>query len=117
MTILDLVLEAYGIVGTGFSIAGGIAAAIKKYYKTTVEELFKKSFVNVVKRNASNFADLTDPKTVDVDENLLDSVITSFKDDDIVTFTQLNGSEKIAKITTLFRNCIIVPSNASLRKR
>ena len=41
MTILDLVLEAYGIVGTGFSIAGGIASAIKEYYKTTAEDLFK----------------------------------------------------------------------------
>ena len=111
MTILDLVFTAYNIVGTGFSIAGGIDPAIKKYYKTTAEELFKKSFVKVVKRYASDFADLTDPKTVDVDENLLDSVITSFKDDDIVQLTQLNGSEKIAKITTLFRNCIIVPNH------
>lgn len=111
MTILDLVFTAYNIVGTGFSIAGRIASAIKKYYKTTAEELFKKSFVNVVKRNASNFADLTEPKTVDVDENLLDSVITSLKDDDIATFTQLNESEKIAKITTLFRHCIMVPNH------
>ena len=111
MTILDLVFTAYNIVGTGFSIAGGINQAIKKYYKTTAEELFKKSFVKVVKRYASDFADLTDPKTVDVDENLLDSVITSLKDDDIVQLTQLNGSEKIAKITTLFQNCIIVPNH------
>ena len=111
MTILDLVFTTYNIVGPGFSIAGGIDPAIKKYYKTTAEELFKKSFVKVVKRYASDFADLTDPKTVDVDENLLDSVITSFKNDDIVTFTQLNASEKIAKITTLFRHCIIVPKH------
>ena len=111
MTILDLVFTAHNIVGTGFSIAGGINQAIKKYYKTTAEELFKKSFVKVVKRYASDFADLTDPKTVDVDENLLDSVITSLKDDDIVQLTQLNGSEKIAKITTLFQNCIIVPNH------
>ncbi len=111
MTILDLVFTAYNIVGTGFSIAGGIDPAIKKYYKTTAEELFKKSFVKVVKRYASDFADLTDPKTVDVDDNLLDSVITSFKNDDIVTFAQLNASEKIAKITTLFRHCIIVPKH------
>ena len=111
MTILDLVFTAYNIVGTGFSIAGGIDSAIKKYGKTTAEELFKESFVKMVKRYTSDFADLTDPKTVDVDENLLDSVITSFKDDDIVTFAQLNASEKIAKITTLFRNCIIVPNH------
>ena len=111
MTILDLVFTAYNIVGTGFSIAGGLDPAIKKYCKTTAEELFKKSFVRAVKQNASEFADQTDPKTVDVDENLLDSVITSLKDDDIVTFTRLNESEKIAKITTLFRNCIIVPNH------
>ena len=111
MTILDLVFTAYNIVGTGFSIIGGINHAIKHFCKTTAEELLKKSFVKVVKQYASDFADQADPKTVDVDENLLDSVITSFKDDDIVTFAQLNASEKIAKITTLFRHCIIVPNH------
>ncbi len=110
MTILDLVFTAYNIVGTGFSIAGGINPAIKKYYKTTAEELFKKSFVKVVKQYASDFADLTDPKTVDVDPNTLDNAIASLKDTDEVQFTQLNESEKIAKIATLFRNCIIVPN-------
>ena len=111
MTILDLVFTAYNIIGTGFSIAGGIDPAIKKYYKTTAEELFKASFVKVVKQYASDFADQTDPKAVEVDSNLLDKVMTSLKDDDIVQLTQLNGSEKIAKITTLFRNCIIVPNH------
>ena len=111
MAILDLVFTAYNIVGTGFSIAGGINPAIKKYYKTTAEELFKESFVKVVKQCASNFADQTDPKTVEVDSNLLDEVITSLKDDDIVQLTRLNESEKIAKITTLFQNCIIVPNH------
>lgn len=111
MTILDLVFTAYNIVGTGFSIAGGIDPAIKKYYKTTAEELFKKSFVTVVKRYASEFADQTDPKTVEVDSHLLDKVITSLKDDDIVQFTRLNESEKFAKITILFRHCIIVPNH------
>ena len=111
MVILDLVFTAYNIVGTGFSIAGGINPAIKKYYKTTAEELFKKSFVRMVKQNASEFADQTDPKTVEVDSNLLDKVITSLKDDDIVQLTRLNESEKIAKITTLFRHCIIVPNH------
>ena len=72
MTILDLVFAAYNIVGTGFSIAGGIAPAIKKYYKTTAVELFKKSFVKVVKQYASDFADQTDPKTVEVDQNPLE---------------------------------------------
>ena len=111
MVILDLVFTAYNIVGTGFSIAGGINPAIKKYYKTTAEKLFKKSFDKVVKQYASDFADLTDPKTVAVDQNTLDNVIASLKDDDIVQLTQLKQSEKIAKITTLFQNCIIVPNH------
>ena len=111
MTILDLVFTAYNIVGTGFSIAGGIDPAIKKYYKTTAEELFRKSFVKVVKQCASDFADQTDPKTVDVDPYTFDNVMASLKDADEVQFTQLNESEKIAKITTLFRNCIIVPNH------
>lgn len=109
MGILDLVFTAYNIVGTGFSIAGGIAPAIKKYYKTTAEDLFKKSFDKVVKQCASDFADLTDPKTVEVDHHTFDNVIASLKDDNIVQLTQLKQSEKIAKITTLFRHCIIVP--------
>ena len=111
MTILELVFTAYSLVGTGFSIAGGINHAIKHFCQTTAEDLFKKSFVNVVKRNASNFADQADPKTIEVDSNLLDKVINSLKDDDIVQLTQLNESEKIAKITTLFQNCIIVPNH------
>ena len=111
MTILDLVFNAYNIVGTGFSIIGGINHAITHFCQTTAEELFKQSFVKVVKRYASDFADQTEPKTVEVDSNLLDKVITSLKNDDIVQFTQLNESEKIAKITTLFRNCVIVPNH------
>ena len=67
MTVLGLVFKAYNIVGTGFSIIGGINHAIKHFCQTTAEELFKKSFVKVVKQYASDFADLTDPKTVKVD--------------------------------------------------
>lgn len=111
MTILDLVFAAYNIVGTSSSIVGGINHAIKHFCQTTAEELFKKSFVKVVKQYASDFADLTDPKTVEVDPDTFDNVIASLKDADEVQFTQLNGSEKIAKITTLFRNCIIVPNH------
>ena len=110
MTILGLALLTYNIVGTGFSIVNGINHAIRHFCQTTAEDLFKKSFEKVVKKHASDFADLTDPKTVDVDENLLDNVITSLKDEDEVQFTQLFESEKIAKITTLFRDCIIVPN-------
>ena len=111
MTILNLAFTAYNVVGTGFSIIGGINHAIKHFCQTTAEEFFKKSFVKVVKQYASDFADLTDPKTVRVDSDTFDSVIASLKDADEVQFTQLNGSEKIAKITTLFQNCIIVPNH------
>jgi tetratricopeptide (TPR) repeat protein len=111
MTILALVLKAYNIVGTGFSIAGGINHAIKHFCQTTAEELFKESFDKVVKRYASDFADLTDPKTVEVDHHTFDNVIASLKDVDEIQFTRLNESEKIAKITTLFQNCIIVPNH------
>ncbi len=111
MTILDLVFTAYNIIGTGFSIAGGINHAIQHLCETTAEDLFKKSFDKVVKQYASDFADQTDPKTVEVDSNLLDKVITSLKDVDEVQFAQLYESEKIAKITTLFQNCIIVPNH------
>ena len=111
MTILDLVFTAYNIVGTGFSIAGGINHAIKHLCKTTAEELFKESFVKVVKQYASDFADQTAPKKVEVDHHTFDNVIASLKDTDEVQFTQLNESEKIAKITTLFHKCIIVPNH------
>ncbi len=111
MTILGLVFITYNIVGTGFSIAGGINHAIEKCRNTTAEKLFKKSFVKVVKQYASYFADQTDPKKVDVDENLLDDIIASLKDIDEIQFTRLNESEKIAKSTTLFQNCIIVPNH------
>ena len=111
MIILDLVFSVYGIVGTGFSIAGGINHAIRHFCKTTAEDLFKKSFVKVVKQNASEFADQTDPKNVNVDEHLLDNVMASLKDVDEVQFTKLKQSEKIAIITTHFKNCFIVPNH------
>ena len=111
MTILGLVLKAYNIVGTGFSIIGGINHAIKHFSQTTAEKLFKKSFVKVVKQYASDFADLTDPKTVKVDPNTFDNVMASLKDADELQFAELYESEKIAKITILFRNCISVPNH------
>ena len=111
MTILDLVFKAYNIVGTGFSIIGGINHAIKHLCQTTAEELFKKSFVKVVKQYASDFADLTDPKTVKVDPDTFDNVMVFLKDADELQFAELYESEKIAKITTLFQNCIIVPNH------
>ena len=111
MAILDVVFTAHNIVDTGSSIIGGINLAIQHFCKTTAEELIKKSFDKIVKQYASDFADLTDPKSVAVDHHTFDNVIASLKDVDEVQFTQLNESEKIAKITTLFQNCIIVPNH------
>ena len=111
MEILGLVFKAYNIVGTGFSIISGINHAIEHFCKTTAEKLFKKSFDKVVNQCASDFADQTDPKTVRVDPDTFDNVIASLKDADEVQFTQLSESEKIVKITTLFRPCIIVPDH------
>ncbi len=115
MEILNLAFSVYNIIGTGFSIVDGINFALKRSHKTTAEKLFKKSFVEAVNQHASDFADLTDPKKVDVDTAELDKIIASLKDVDEVQFTQLNESEKIAKITTLFHYCLIVP-NHSLTK-
>ena len=112
MTILDLVFKAYNIVGTGFSIAGGINHAIKHLCNTTAEELFKKSFVKVVKQYASDFADQTDPKTVEVDPHTFDNVMASLKDADEAQFTQLHESEKIAKITTLYLRAVVNPQSS-----
>ena len=111
MDILGLILNAFNNVGSGISIISGIYQAINKYHKITAEDLFKKSFVREVKQNATTFADQTDLKTVDVDENLFDDVIASLKDEDEVQFAKLDENEKIAKITTLFRKCIIIPKH------
>lgn len=111
MEILGLVFTAYNIVGTGFSIIGGLNHAINKYYKTTAEDLFRKSFVKIVKQCAPNFVDLTDPETIEVDHHTFDNVIDSLKNDDIAQLTELNDNEKLEKITTLFRDCIIVPNH------
>ncbi len=111
MEILSLLFLTYNLAGTGFSIAGGINPAIKKYYKTTAEELFKKSFEKVIKQYASDFADLTDPKEVKVDPDTFDNVIASLKKVDEVQFTKLNQSEKIARLTSLLRPCIIAPNH------
>ena len=44
MTILDLVFNAYNIIGTGFSIIGGINHAIKKSLQNYCRGAFQKVF-------------------------------------------------------------------------
>ena len=111
MTILEFVLIAK-VAGTAASIVGGIDVALRRFCKCTAEDLFKKCFVAAVKRNASNLANLTaaaDPKSVEVDDHILKRRIASLKDIEISTITSLKEEERLAKITALFRDCIILP--------
>ena len=114
MTILELAFAAYNVVGVTASIIGGIDVALKRFMNFTAEDLFKKCFVDTVKQSAPNLAHLTetrDPETVGVNNDALDDVITSLKDNDISTLTSLEENEKLIKITDLFQKCIILPGH------
>ena len=97
MAILELALNAFNVGGASASILAAIEVALRRFSTSTAEELFKKSFVNAVEQNAPNLAALTETgnsKTVEVDINMLDSVITSLKDSNISTLTSLEENEK-----------------------
>ena len=114
MTVFEFVLIAGKVAGTTASIFGGIDLAIRRFCKSTAEELFKKCFVSAVKRNASNLANLTataDPSTVEVDNHILNCRIASLKDIDISTLTSLEDEDGLAIITAHFRDCIILPNH------
>ena len=117
MGILELALAAYNVynaIGTTTSIIGAIDVVLKRFTKSTAEDLFKKSFINVVEQRSLNLAHLTetqDSKTVDVDEDMLDDIIASIKNSDISTLTSLRENEKLIKITKLFCECIILPGH------
>ena len=114
MAILELALNAFNVGGASASILAAIEVALKRFSTSTAEELFKKSFVNAVEQNAPNLAALTETgnsKTVEVDINMLDSVITSLKDSNISTLTSLEENEKLTEITNLFYKCIILPGH------
>ena len=113
MTILEFVLIAK-VAGTAASIVGGIDVALRRFCKCTGEDLFEKCFVAAVRRNASNLANLTaagNPKSVEVDGHILKRRIASLKDIEIATITSLAEEERLAKITALFRDCIILPGH------
>ena len=107
MTILELV----PFFSNTASIFSGFDTIRKHFSNSTAEDLFKQCFVDAVKQSAQNFAGLTDPEKVEVDHSTLDKVIASLKDVDIATLTSLEGGEIRAKITTLFRYCIILPGH------
>lgn len=114
MTILTLVLEACGIVGTTASIIGGIDLALKRFSKITAEDLFKKCLDATVRECASSlvgFTETRNPKMIGVDSNEFDSIIASLKDTDLTGLRLLKESERFTKITALFRGCITLPDH------
>ena len=104
-------LEFVTIVSGGASITGGVDVIRKHFTNSTPEDLFKKSFVAAVKQMASSLADVTDPKTIEVDNNTLDDVIASLNDFNITELALLNRDEKLIKITEHFQKCIILPGH------
>ena len=110
MTIFELALMSFNAIGTTASIFGGINA-LRDLNNSTAVDLFKKSFVDAVKQNASDFADLTDPETVDVDNDALDEVIASLEGTNVIILVSPDGSETLAKIVTIFQKCIILPGH------
>ena len=114
MSILTLAGIAYTFLGTTASVASGIAA-LRHLNNSTAVDLFKKSFVDAVKQSASDFADLTDPERVDVDNGTLDEVIASLEETDITTLISADGGETLAKIATIFQN--VSSSRHQLREK
>ena len=84
MTIFELAFMGFNAIGTTASIIGGINA-LKDLNNSTAADLFKKSFIDAVKQNAPNFADLNGPEGVDVDSNTLDKVVVSLENTDITS--------------------------------
>lgn len=107
-------LEVANVIGTASSILGGIDFVQKYLSNSDAETLFKESFVKAVEESAPYLASLTETKnlqTVDVDRNTLDEVIASLQEIDTATFISLADNEKLAKITTLFQKCVILPGH------
>ena len=108
------ILELINLVGSGASIFSGIDVALKHFMNSTAEDLFKKCLVDAVKQSAPDLAHITetrDAETVSVDSNMLDNVINSLNDSDITALTSLGEEEKLAEITVLFQECIILPGH------
>lgn len=114
MEILALILQSINLGGSIASIIGGINAALKRFTKSTAEDLFKKSLVKAVKENAkylARFTETRNPETVRADCDMIDDVIGSLKETDLFVFTSLTAHESLAKITSLFSKCVIVPGH------
>ena len=114
MSALKLALVASNIVGTSSSMIGALDVLLRRAKNITAEELFKNAFVDAVKANAKRLAHFTDTRTseaVEVDESMIDNVIASLGDREIITLTTLEENERLTKITSLFSKCIILPGN------
>ena len=114
MSLLELALVASNILGTSSSMVGALDVLLKRAKNITAEELFKNAFVDAVKKNAVRLAHFTvtrNSETVEVDESMLDNVIASLGDREIITLTALEENERLTKITSLFSKCIILPGN------
>ena len=110
MTIFELALASFNAIGTTASIFSGITA-LKDLDNSTAADLFKESFIDAVKQSAPDFADLTDPEKVDVDNNTLNEVIASFEGTDITILTSPDRGEILIKLAAIFQKCIILPGS------
>ena len=114
MPVLELALVASNILGTSSSMIGALDVLLSRAKNLTAEELFRNAFVDAVKENALRLAHFTETRTsetVEVDESMLDNVIASLGDREIITLTTLEENERLTKITSLFSKCIILPGN------
>ena len=114
MPVLELALVASNILGTSSSMIGALDVLLRRAKNITAEELFKNAFVDAVKENAQRLAHFTETltsETVEVDESMLDNVIASLGDREIITLTTLEENERLTRITSLFSKCIILPRN------
>lgn len=107
MALLKLLGIAYTFLGTTASVIGGIDA-IKRLSNKTASDLFKESFIDAVDQSAHNFVDLTGSERIGVDENVLDEVIASLEETELVS---LDESEPLPKIIAIFQKCIILPGH------
>ena len=110
MTIFELALASFNAIGTTASIFSGITA-LKDLDNSTAADLFKESFIDAVKQSAPDFADLTDPEKVDVDNNTLNEVIASFEGTDITILTSPDRGEILIKLAAFFQKCITLPGS------
>ena len=111
MPIPQAILQLINVFSNAASISSGVATVLKWLNDSTVEDLFKKCFVDAVKQSAPNLADVVDPEKIEVDRNTLNDLITSLNDFNITELALLDRDKKLVKVTTHFQKCIILPGH------